>query len=600
MAGGYIRLGFQSMLGISVVGMIAMAVGVVPKTLLQSTIQSVEKEIRQVISPEKADPPAKARDQEREVASVPTIKLPVAEPPADILGDPETVEKQPVQSPVKSKEVRPAFDVLRVEKDGSVLVAGRTKPEETVDLILEDGTIIGSTKAGPEGDFVVLPKKPLKPGDYSLSLSSTNEKGNVTASSQKGVVQIPKPGEEVLAMISQDGEASRVVAIPSKPTESSNPTVSAPPQELPATPRQSEPSQTHQPGSAAVPQTEPAAAPQTDEDKQVAKLAPPKPPKVEPLEKTPAIKAPSTAPQVVVEAVEVEDKQIYVAGAAERDVPVRIYIDNVPVGVATGTPDNRFLLSKPFDLKPGEHVVRADVIDRKSGRVISRAEVPLVHEVPESKAKAKIPSNSAAEAPEPVDREKQVAALPRIVVPKAVEPVVSPPAVTVPDKTEPVAKSSDAKASQIDAPKTEAKRSVEKIRPGDAETAPAPNTAATEDSPVERTKPATSIPETAITRTDPPKEPDDAAASASKPKIAENEKLIAAVPSVAKPGAPEPIRTGRAIIIKPGDNLWRISRRTYGRGIRYTTIYNANRDQIRDPNRIYIGQIFKIPEKADE
>ena len=63
---------------------------------------------------------------------------------------------------------------------------------------------------------------------------------------------------------------------------------------------------------------------------------------------------------------------------------------------------------------------------------------------------------------------------------------------------------------------------------------------------------------------------------------------------------PSVIRTGSAIIIKPGDNLWRISRKTYGRGIRYTTIYNANRDQIRDPNRIYIGQIFKIPKYADQ
>ena len=60
------------------------------------------------------------------------------------------------------------------------------------------------------------------------------------------------------------------------------------------------------------------------------------------------------------------------------------------------------------------------------------------------------------------------------------------------------------------------------------------------------------------------------------------------------------LKTGRAVIIKRGDNLWRISRKTYGRGIRYTTIYNANRNQITDPDRIYIGQIFKIPENPDQ
>ena len=60
------------------------------------------------------------------------------------------------------------------------------------------------------------------------------------------------------------------------------------------------------------------------------------------------------------------------------------------------------------------------------------------------------------------------------------------------------------------------------------------------------------------------------------------------------------LKTGRAVIIKRGDNLWSISRKTYGRGIRYTTIYNANRNQIANPHRIFIGQIFKIPEKAEQ
>jgi nucleoid-associated protein YgaU len=49
------------------------------------------------------------------------------------------------------------------------------------------------------------------------------------------------------------------------------------------------------------------------------------------------------------------------------------------------------------------------------------------------------------------------------------------------------------------------------------------------------------------------------------------------------------------VIIKRGDNLWRISREIYGRGIRYATIYRANRDQIRNPNLIYPGQVFILP-----
>jgi nucleoid-associated protein YgaU len=49
------------------------------------------------------------------------------------------------------------------------------------------------------------------------------------------------------------------------------------------------------------------------------------------------------------------------------------------------------------------------------------------------------------------------------------------------------------------------------------------------------------------------------------------------------------------VIIKRGDNLWRISREMYGHGVRYSTIYQANRDQIRNPNLIYPGQVFVLP-----
>jgi len=53
------------------------------------------------------------------------------------------------------------------------------------------------------------------------------------------------------------------------------------------------------------------------------------------------------------------------------------------------------------------------------------------------------------------------------------------------------------------------------------------------------------------------------------------------------------------VIIKRGDNLWRISRQVYGHGVRYSTIYQANREQIRNPNLIYPGQVFVLPASDD-
>ena len=48
----------------------------------------------------------------------------------------------------------------------------------------------------------------------------------------------------------------------------------------------------------------------------------------------------------------------------------------------------------------------------------------------------------------------------------------------------------------------------------------------------------------------------------------------------------------KKVIIRRGDNLWTIARRVYGAGIRYSTIYDTNNDQIRDPHWIYPGQVF--------
>ncbi|HEX3410936.1 MAG TPA: Ig-like domain-containing protein [Stellaceae bacterium] len=52
---------------------------------------------------------------------------------------------------------------------------------------------------------------------------------------------------------------------------------------------------------------------------------------------------------------------------------------------------------------------------------------------------------------------------------------------------------------------------------------------------------------------------------------------------------------GQSYTVQPGNNLWQISRRAYGVGTRYLIIYSANLGQIRDPERIYPGQVFRVP-----
>lgn len=53
-----------------------------------------------------------------------------------------------------------------------------------------------------------------------------------------------------------------------------------------------------------------------------------------------------------------------------------------------------------------------------------------------------------------------------------------------------------------------------------------------------------------------------------------------------------------SVVVQPGNSLWRIARRVYGKGVRYTVIYEANQAQIRDADLIYPGQVFKVPMTA--
>jgi nucleoid-associated protein YgaU len=86
-------------------------------------------------------------------------------------------------------------------------------------------------------------------------------------------------------------------------------------------------------------------------------------------------------------------------------------------------------------------------------------------------------------------------------------------------------------------------------------------------------------------------------APAVEPAADEPAVVAAQVPAVTDP-AIEPAAAPTQVIIQPGNNLWKLSRQIYGKGMMYTVIYEANKDQIRKPDLIYPGQIFLTPEAA--
>jgi nucleoid-associated protein YgaU len=60
-------------------------------------------------------------------------------------------------------------------------------------------------------------------------------------------------------------------------------------------------------------------------------------------------------------------------------------------------------------------------------------------------------------------------------------------------------------------------------------------------------------------------------------------------------GAPAAERT---YTVKSGDTLSKIAKETLGEANAYMEIFNANRDQLSDPDKIKPGQVLKIPQHA--
>ena len=492
-----------------------------------------------------------------------------AEPPATMVVEPPaTMAAEPPADSGKTPPAGPAvptFDVVRVEADGSVVIAGKAAPDAQVEL-LSGATVLASTKASAEGDFAIVLDEPLKPGDYQITLRATPPGGVAVASLETAVLSIPEtPGGQVLAMVEQPGEASEILT--------------APQPEAPAAPAPAEPKVEEvaaPPADASAPKTEEAAAPPATTEPQPPAVAAAAPPATDQP-------APAPAPaevKVTVEAVEIEGSKIFVAGSSEPGRMIRAYANEIVLGETRVSSGGRFLVEAERNLPVGNYIIRADVLDSDGVKVIARAAVPFEREPGEDIAAVAPPADAAAEPPATV---------------AAAEPAA--PATETP----PAVAADEPPAAEPAAPATETPPTVAAAEPAAPATETPPAVAATEPAaPAAETPPVVAAAEPAAPATDAP-------ATETPPAVAAAEAPAAPPPAVDVAAAPPPETTAPklqkvqgAVIIRRGDSLWRISRRVYGHGVRYSTIYLANQEQIRDPDRIWPGQVFRMPEKTKE
>jgi len=59
---------------------------------------------------------------------------------------------------------------------------------------------------------------------------------------------------------------------------------------------------------------------------------------------------------------------------------------------------------------------------------------------------------------------------------------------------------------------------------------------------------------------------------------------------------PEPPKEPRFHTVAKGDTLWAVAKKEYGDGAKYPKIFEANKPLLKDPDKIYPGQVLRIPE----
>jgi nucleoid-associated protein YgaU len=474
------------------------------------------------------------RDLARLVTDLTRGPAPAQAPPAASTVAPAAPAAPPAPAPTQAAPPpppRPSFDIVRVNARGDAVMAGRAAPHADI-VILDGPREIGQVKADDRGEWVFVPSAPMPPGGRELLLRARNPDGSVWESASAVVLVVPERDRDV---------AGRPVA----------PGAAPPPIAL-LTPRE--------PGGA----LQVLQAPRADE-----------PPAPAPPAEPPAAARQATAP----------------ASSPSPPAPVA-----APVPAAPLTPP---LAAAPAQPAP-------EVMPPTPAPPVA-ASSPLAAAPPAPEPVAPAPVFSAPAPPDPAPPAPATPApTPPVAMPPP-DPSPAPPAVPAPPAPAVVAAAPPVEPSRpVAAPAIPQGRPPGGVSVDAVDYGPAGDVSfAGRANPGESVRLYLDGQHLGDTRADAegrwnlapeaPIEPGRTQALRAD-QVAPDGRVTARVqvPFQRAETPPEGLREG-SVIVQPGHSLWRIARETYGRGIRYTVIYEANREQIRNPDLIYPGQIFVLP-----
>ena len=118
--------------------------------------------------------------------------------------------------------IKPVFDVAVIGRAGDAVIAGTGAPGATLEL-LRNGELQDRVVADQSGQFVMTPSE-LPPGDYKLTLRSTQPDGKQATSQQSVAVSVQQSLKDQLDVVSVTPDRPSVVAsVPMAPSATCHP-----------------------------------------------------------------------------------------------------------------------------------------------------------------------------------------------------------------------------------------------------------------------------------------------------------------------------------------------------------------------------------------
>ena len=351
-------------------------------------------------SPDPADPVTEEEPPAGEAAPTPddTSQPPVetaalADPPETPVPPlaelPGTKAPAGVTQSLEIPDFSPSFDVVRVEPDGSALVAGRSYPGTRVEVQV-DGVPVGDAQADASGGFVAILDLGRSSDPRALTLVAEDANGGLHPSEQV-VILTPTPDRP-------DVPEETVVAVAPSVREEGGPAAVAP--------EQAEANGLETPPTADISPPDAAEAARTPAMTELAEASAPAPnpagqdSPVPTASKAPTViladedgirvlqdagdLPPEISANVVIDAITYDSSgDVALSGRAPGKGVIRIYVDNRPVQTGPVAPDGQWRAKLP-DVDTGVYTLRVDQVDVVTGTVISRIETPFQREAAET------------------------------------------------------------------------------------------------------------------------------------------------------------------------------------------------------------------------